>query len=346
MSLSVLFLGLGGVGQRHLRNLRHLRPEARVAAVRHVGRRFEIKPDLNADAGTDIVEKYGITVYSDMATALREFRPDCAVVASPTSAHAAQAAELLAAGIPLLLEKPACQDDAELDRLLAAQAAGGAMVMVAYMLRFNPSVVRLRRWVAERRLGKVTGIDVEANSYLPAWHPYESFKDFYAGRKDLGGGAILTEIHLVDLLGAMFGAPRRLWSVGGALSPHGLEVEDSVASLLEYQLDGRVLGATVNVSFMQRPVRHAITVKCEQGRLVWTLADNKVVAEDCGAGVVDSFTAAGFERNQMFVDELAHFLACLESGAEPESSLAQAAAGQRIANAMRRSLAEGGPIVL
>lgn len=53
-AVKVLFLGLGSVGQRHLRNLRQLRPGAGIAAVRHDDRWFEITPDLAADRSVDM----------------------------------------------------------------------------------------------------------------------------------------------------------------------------------------------------------------------------------------------------------------------------------------------------
>ena len=52
--MKALFLGLGGVGQRHMRNLRAIEPNAEFAAVRHRGRRFEITPELEADETVDI----------------------------------------------------------------------------------------------------------------------------------------------------------------------------------------------------------------------------------------------------------------------------------------------------
>ncbi len=41
--MKVLFLGLGGVGQRYLRNLIQLMPDIEIAAVRHRKQLFEIK---------------------------------------------------------------------------------------------------------------------------------------------------------------------------------------------------------------------------------------------------------------------------------------------------------------
>lgn len=336
--MKALFLGLGGVGQRHLRNLRHLVPDCRLAAVRTVGRAFEIGPDLRADASVDIMEKYAIARFGDLATALAEFSPDLAVVASPTACHAEQTLTLVKAGVPTLLEKPVCVSAEELTVLLDACRRTPTPVMVAYMLRFNPSVARLRQAVAGRVLGPVQAVEATANSFMPSWHPYEPVNGFYAGRKDLGGGAILTEVHLCDLLDAMFGQPLRLWTVGGRVSSFPLDVEDTATALMHYTVDGRPVPVSLAVSFVQRPVRFGIVVKCERGAITWNLLDNSLAIEDAAAGTRDVFAAPAFERNTMFVEEMRHFLD-VANGADSDMTLERVAGGQRIALAMAQSLA-------
>ena len=48
-------------------------------------------------------------------------------------------------------------------------------------------------------------VQVENNSYLPDYHPLEDYRKGYAARKDLGGGAVLTQIHEIDYLYWLFG---------------------------------------------------------------------------------------------------------------------------------------------
>lgn len=344
--MRALFLGLGGIGQRHLRNLRMLEPGCEIGAVRHLGRRFEIGDDLRADHNIDIVSKYRIATFSSIETAITDFKPDFGIVSSPSSCHAPQTLTLIAGGVPVLLEKPACVTVDELETLLAATRRSGVLVQVCYMLRFNPAVRRLREMIAERKLGRLYAIHGEASSYLPAWHPYERPVDFYAARADLGGGVILTEIHLVDLLHAMLGAPRRLWSVGGTLSPESFDVEDTVTSLMEYPVDGRDIPVSLAVSFVDKVPRTSLTIKGEKGSIVWTLGNNTVLFEDAIAGVRESFVVDGFERNSMFVEEMRHMLDCLRGKARPQAALADVAGGQRMALAMRESLRRGMPVDL
>ena len=192
--MRALFLGLGGIGQRHLRNLKTLVPAAEIAAVRSRGRRFEIGNDLKADTGTDIVAKYKISELPDMAAGLA-WKPDVAVIATPSSLHAAHARPLIEAGIPVLIEKPVTADRASFESLYLDADIKRAPVMVGYHLRFHPCVRTLKVWLDAERIGRIQSIEVAVHSFMPAWHDYEKPNAFYAGVKALGGGVVLTEIH-------------------------------------------------------------------------------------------------------------------------------------------------------
>lgn len=339
--MKALFFGLGGVGQRHLRNFLVLRPDAEIAAVRHVGRRFEVGPDLRADTTTDIVSKYNVRVFTSADDAITQFAPDIAIIASPTSAHAAQALPVINAAIPLLLEKPATAHRDELEVLLTAQRTSGSLVMMAYMLRFHPSVRRLEQAIRAGVIGRINTIAMEANSFLPSWHPYEGIKDFYAGRADLGGGVVLTESHMTDLLFWLFGAPRRLWSVGGNLSDYGMDVEDTATTLMEYDIDGRKIAASLTQCFVQRPPRFTMAIKGENGRIDWSLLEGRLIIENCQTNTRDVFETPNFERNTMFMDEMTEFLECAITGRQPEATLDRAAGAEKILHAVKRSLSSG-----
>ena len=60
--MRAVFFGLGGAGQRHLRNLKFLYPECEIAAIRSVNRTFEISNDLTANPDVDIMDKYNIRI--------------------------------------------------------------------------------------------------------------------------------------------------------------------------------------------------------------------------------------------------------------------------------------------
>jgi predicted dehydrogenase len=67
-------------------------------------------------------------------------RIDCASVAVPTRHHAEVARDLLAAGIDVLVEKPLASTRAEGEALVALAEAGGRVLQVGHLERFNPAL--------------------------------------------------------------------------------------------------------------------------------------------------------------------------------------------------------------
>lgn len=336
--MKALFLGLGGVGQRHLRNLKALQPDAEIAAVRHGRRTFEITPALAADRSVDIEEKYAIRTFPTITAAVESFSPDLAVVATPSSLHGAQAAELAAAGVPVLLEKPLAHDEDAMDLLVGAANQSGTPVMIGYMLRFHPGVLKLRELIAAGAVGRLNSGHVVANTYMPDWHPYETPSDYYVGRQALGGGTILTNIHLIDLLVWIMGPPARLWCQGGKLSDLDIDVEDTISAL--FQFDGGV-AVTLNMSFVQRPPLNVMTFRGTEGEISWNLAEAGVTL--CRPdGRRETVAAEPVEWNDLFVAEMRAFIDAIEAGRAPSPALAEVLDGQRAAFALKRSLAEGG----
>jgi predicted dehydrogenase len=335
--MKALFIGLGGVGQRHLRNLKALRPDAEVCAVRHGGRTFEIGDDLKADFNTDIVAKYGITELRSMDEAIA-FKPDVAFVANPSSEHVNTCLRLIEAGIPTFVEKPAAIDRDGLAALLDSTAKHHSLLMVGYQLRFHPCVKHLKIALDQQRVGAIQSVEVAVHSHMPSWHSYETPDAFYAGVKILGGGVVLTEIHEIDLLCWLFGPAASVMAFQGAPSDLALDVEETVGAIMTHGRDGRTFPTTLMMSFMQRPPARRFAVNGEAGRIVMEIPRLRVTIESTDGHTDDLFNDPEFDRASIFLEELAHFLDCAETRTEPLTSLARIADGQRTALAILESL--------
>jgi len=84
---------------------------------------------------------------------------DAVIVATPPETHVELAAEALAAGKHVLVEKPLALT-AEDCRTLGAQALeAGLILMVGHTFRFSPAVQHVRQLIAQHELGEVYYID-------------------------------------------------------------------------------------------------------------------------------------------------------------------------------------------
>ena len=119
------------------------------------GRRVTTIVDPNLDAARSLAKAEGAEhVHASVEEALAQRGFDRAHVLVPPDFHARAALPLLAAGIPVLLEKPLATDGAECDRLLAGAVAGGTTLGVNQNFVHHPAFARLRAAVAAGRVGR------------------------------------------------------------------------------------------------------------------------------------------------------------------------------------------------
>ncbi len=125
--LRVGVVGVGHLGQHHARILSAM-PDVELVGV----------ADIDAARAGTIAAKYATTALSSGGDLVG--RVDAVCIATPTVSHVEVALPFLERGTAALVEKPLAAGLADADRLLAAAAAGGAMLAAGHTERFNPAV--------------------------------------------------------------------------------------------------------------------------------------------------------------------------------------------------------------
>ncbi len=339
---TVLFAGLGSIGQRHLRNLMALLPEPpRVLAYRTTRGDRILTDDLRVEADTGLAKKFGLETFSDLDAALGQ-HPDLTFVTNPTSRHLAVALAAARAGSHLFVEKPLSHDWAGVEDLLALMERPGRVGCVGYQFRFHPAFEKIALWVQEGRLGNVAAVRAEVGEYMPGFHSYEDYRGTYPARAELGGGVVLCQIHEFDLLYALFGVPDEVFAVGGKNSRLALDVEDTAAALFRYRRAGCAdLSAQVHQDFLQRPPRRNFQIIGDEGAIYWDYPGKTLQLFGPEGTAVESQNFADLRRNHLFISELQHFLACVAGREQPRVSLRDGAQSLRLALAVKQSLATG-----
>ena len=122
----IALVGVGSMGSNH----------ARVIANSMRARLFAVV-DRDLARATATAENIGCLATTDLEMAARS---DAVVIATPTEAHVEVALELIAAGRPLLIEKPLAADLESVRTILAASEKAGVPVMCGFVERFSPAV--------------------------------------------------------------------------------------------------------------------------------------------------------------------------------------------------------------
>jgi predicted dehydrogenase len=344
--LKILFCGLGGIGQRHLRNLRQLLgAELEVHAFRVRGQRIKLRDNLTIDEGVDLEQDYQIRVHHELVAALAE-RPAAVFICNPNALHVPVALECVRAGVPVFMEKPLASDLAGLEELLAEVKARNLPFHVGYNFRFHPGLQRLKALLDAGFFGRLLSVRSEIGEYLPNWHRYEDYRKMYASRADQGGGVILSQIHEMDLIYWFFGLPRSIVTHGGQLSSLEIDVEDSASSLMRGDHNGSSFPILLHQDYLQRPSVRMFKIVGDSGYAEIDLLANHLRVYDAEGELCEQDDFIGFVRNDMFLAQTKHFLDCLVGGTRPLVDLHDGLQSLRLALAALRSLKEGREVAL
>jgi predicted dehydrogenase len=192
---------------------------------------------------------------------LDDARPDVVYVCVPPHRSVAIGEQLVARGIPFLVEKPLAAADAEgPPRLAAAIDAAGLVVGVGYHWRGLDLLPAIRERLAERP-GRLVIARWLGGTPTPLWW----------GRIDQGGGQVVEQAtHLLDLARHLVGEAEVIGASSTrdpAASPPEVEVADATAATLRFEN-----GAIGEFTTTRRIVAPIIELAIASDGLMTTLA--------------------------------------------------------------------------
>lgn len=338
--MKALFLGLGSIGQRHLRNFISLVPDSQVLAVR-ISRSAPLLSNENQVVeGGSIAQAYSILELPSLQEALEE-KPELVFITNPTILHYDSVISSLNFDTKIFIEKPVSHDLTSAKELADREfKLGTKKCMVGYQFRFHPALKIIKRILQEKRIGSIVNVSLVNGEYMPGWHPYEDYRQSYAARKELGGGALLTQIHDFDYATWLFGLPTRLFAIGGKLSKLEIDVEDSVQLLLESNPDFQEsrFPISVTLDYLRSPPKRSISIIGDEGCIDCDLVQNSVSITYVGRKETDVYNFPDFNRNMLFVDQMKCFLSFALNNSLPSVDIDSALASMRIAEGAKLSL--------
>ena len=272
----ILFIGLGGAGQRHLRLFKeNCLEETQFIAYRSKSKTPTLNVDFTVNENKTLEELYGIKIYENLEDTI-DPQPDLVVISTPSAMHIEYAQFFAEKGINIFVEKPLSHSLQGFKKLYDTVINNNIFLQVGFQRRYHPHLSEINQIIKSRLIGDITNAIFTVASYVPFWHPYEDYKKLYACRKDLGGGVLLTEIHEFDLCIWYFGKPKSVTCVGGTYSKVGLDVEDTVHVTLDYV----TFSVQINLTFWQKHAERSLFIAGEGGSLSWNQEGNVLKIEN------------------------------------------------------------------
>jgi predicted dehydrogenase len=320
----IALLGGGFMARTHAQSYGALKDRAEVAVVCALEGADAIAADLGAEAATDweaVVGMDGI---------------DAVDVCLPTPLHRPVAEAALTAGKHVLLEKPIALTLDDADAIGDAARATGRVLMVGHVLRYMPEIVEMRRLLDAGELGAPLAASALRLSAPPDWNQW------MLDPAKSGGVLVDMMVHDFDVLNAILGPAQTVIARAAA---DGLHFQ----MLLEHPGgNGAIEGSHAMPG--SYPFTANLRVLCERGvlehRFVAGAGDQVDEAMQSVLGVhpAEGDARRFHEAIDPWGAQIAHFLDCVSTGAEPrDGSFAQARAALAVAVAARAAAESGAP---
>jgi predicted dehydrogenase len=222
--MALVIVGCGWIARRHAAAARVLRMPM-VFASRDLARARAYAREFG-----------GAAAYGSYEEALRHPDARGAVICTPHDRHLADVLAAVEAGRHVLVEKPIARTLDEADRMIAAAARAGRVLMVGENFRFMPAFRAVRRLIDAGALGALREVHLIARGFRQpsGWRCAPA----------AGGGALIDGgIHYVHALRWWGGEVRRLFALR---PPQTLDMpgEDAIDVLAE--LESGAVGVLAN----------------------------------------------------------------------------------------------------
>jgi len=336
--LKILIVGLGSIGQRHVRSLRHLLgDEVELLAFRQKGNTLEITDSLDVRPDQDLEAIYRIKSYTDLDAALAE-QPIATLVCTPNHLHMPIALAAAKAGSHLFIEKPVSHNLAGLQELRDEIDRRGLVCLVGYHLRFHPALRQLQAFHRDGAFGQILSCSFDFGEHMPYWHRYEDYAQTFQAREKEGGGVVMTQIHDIDAIYSLFGLPDHVYATGGQTSTLRMDAEDHVTAILQYRSSEGDFSVVLNQDCLRYPPVRTYSIRGTKSCAEWDYYRNVLQVTAFDQKPYEHYSDAGFERRTLFHDEMRHFLNCIHGRETPIVPLEAGMDSLRIALTIKASL--------
>lgn len=249
--MKFVVIGCGSMGNRRIRHVLDLKAGEVLGMDRRLDRREEVE------------QRFCISTIGTMED-LRRLAPDAIFVCVPPADHLGYLQAAVEHGWHFMVEQPVSHRLDHLDDLINAVERRGSITHVSCNMRFHQAVKKMKEWLDIKTIGSVLAGVVEVGEWLPDWHQYESYTDYYPSHRAMGGG--LDAICDLEWLIYLFGPVSRMACFASKKSHLDIDTDDVVQILVEF---GAGPSVVVHSDMIQRSYTHKAKFIGEKGTVEW-----------------------------------------------------------------------------
>jgi predicted dehydrogenase len=304
-SVKLGLIGIGGIGQLHLKHALMLK-NAEVVAV----------ADTNKNALNGAKELGVKNTYTDYNEMLKNPYVDAVLIAVPTHLHLKCSRDAAEAKKHVFLEKPIAVTVEDAIEVIASAERNQVKLMMGYPMRFNQHFLKLKEDMANGLLGDVMNAHAtyicagpfvhRADGHSPAPVP-----DWWFNTQLTGGGVLMDlGCHIINLMRMLFGEVTEVKGQFG--HRYRMDFEDSATVLMRFN-SGTLAGLNVGWYSQDYLLRLDLLGTVKAASVTHVPPPTMPMLYQMLTKGMSSFTKPHF-------DELQYFIDCLQNDVNPSPS--------------------------
>ncbi|MGH2612168.1 MAG: Gfo/Idh/MocA family protein [Rhabdochlamydiaceae bacterium] len=217
--MKILIIGLGSMGKRRIRNLLKL------------GYSDILGFDTREDRRKEVRTKYHVETVSSLKQALME-KPRVMIISTPPDLHLQYAGFAIRNNIDFFMEVNLISNHVK--KIIDGTKKKSLIAYPSCTMRFHPIVKELKKMLDKKIIGRVLTVQHHTGHFLPNWHPWEDYRDFFVSRKRTGGARETIPVELVWLT-YLFSDIQSVMGRVDKLSKLDANIDDTYQVILEFK---------------------------------------------------------------------------------------------------------------
>ena len=255
---SVLVVGLGSIGQRHVRLL-----SERHDVELHICDKVE---DYRAQTIASLHERK-ITEYADFSIALNA-HPDIVFICVPNQFHVSVALEAIKSGVDIFVEKPISDSIESARKLVAAAESAKRFLQVGYMLRLDEGLCKMKELIKKGILGNLIGGRAMIGTYITLLNAKNQDRIKYPN------SLIVDYTHEIDFIRWFFGDVADIKAMGAQLGSLDMRPQPNIFQMILKMKSGALV--QVHMDYIQYPQRRIFEIYGDRGTLSYDFMTGEI----------------------------------------------------------------------
>ncbi len=303
--MEILVVGLGSMGRRRIRNLLKL------------GLKNITGFDPRDDRRKESEKLYKIPTVSTINEGL-EKNPKCMIISTPPDLHYKYALIAIKHDVHFFTEVNLSSVDVK--KIISQLKKKSLVGLPSSTLLYHPLIKKLKS-ITKKQIGKTLTVYHHFGHYLPNWHPWEDYRDFYVSKKKTGAAREIIPFELVWLT-YLFSSVKSVYGSIHKVSNLKSDIDDLYQVIIEFS---NGIQCMLVIDVISDPAFSETKIIGEKGVILCDHNEGSIKIGKSSkwkkmliqSGKVEKGYKGNTPSESLYVDEMKNFLSSVKNNKKP-----------------------------